>query len=84
MVKRNTVIADYEKGGINMFNVKSFFNSLKLSWINKMFNSNVACWKNIPLYYISKFKMGMNILNCNCSFDQINTEDYEHGSNVLL
>jgi len=72
-VKRNTVIADYERGGMNIFHVELFFNSLKMSWIKKLNNSSVACWKNIPLYYVNKLGMGINVFNCNCSFNQINT-----------
>ena len=34
-VKRNTAIADFDMGGIKMFHVNSFFNSLKMSWIKK-------------------------------------------------
>ena len=70
-VKRCTIIADYEQGGINMFNVKIFFDSLKLSWIKKLVNAEVACWKNIPLYYINKFGMGLMLFNSNCTFKQI-------------
>ena len=73
-VKRNTIIADYEKGGINVFNVKLFFDSLKLSWIKKLIDPDVACWKNIPLYYINKCGMGMTLFNWNCNFSQINDE----------
>ena len=29
-VKRNTVIADYDKGGINMFHIKVFFRFIKI------------------------------------------------------
>ncbi len=61
-VKRNTVIADYVKGGINMFNVNIYFKSLRLSWIKKLINPDIACWKNIPLYYINQFGLGMNVL----------------------
>jgi hypothetical protein len=75
-VKRNTVIADYDKGGINVFHVKLFFDSLKMSWVNKLNNSDIACWKNIPLYYINKLGMGMNVFNCNCKFKQINNQCY--------
>jgi len=73
-VKRNTIIADYSKGGIDVFNVKLFFDSLKLSWIKKLINQDVACWKNIPLYYINKCGMGMTLFNWNCNFSQINED----------
>ena len=35
VVKRNTIIADFDMGGIKIFHVKSFLNSLKMSWIKK-------------------------------------------------
>ena len=73
-VKRNTVIADYDKGGINMFHIKVFFDSLKLSWIKKLNNSDIACWKNISLYYVNTLDIGMNVFNCNCTFKQLNNQ----------
>ena len=44
-VKRNTAIADFDMGGIKMFHVNSFFNSLKMSWIKKLANEEVAVLK---------------------------------------
>ena len=73
-VKRNTVIADFDKGGINMFNIKLYFDSLKISWVKKLHNTTVACWKNIPLYYMNTLGIGVNIFNCNCNFKQIHSQ----------
>ena len=74
-VKRNTVIADFDKGGINMFNIKLYFDSLKMSWVKKLNNNSVvACWKNIPLYYMNTLAIGVNIFNCNCTLKQINSQ----------
>jgi len=73
-VKRNTVIADFDKGGINMFNIKMFLDSLKMSWIKRLSSVETAVWKNIPLYYIKKLGMDLNVFNCNCNFNQINSK----------
>ncbi len=73
-VKRNTIIGDIDKGGLNVFNVKLFFDSLKLNWVKKLNDPEVACWKNIPLYHVNKFGIGLNAFNFKCTFDQINND----------
>ena len=73
-VKRDTVIADFDMGGIKMFHVSSFFNSLRMSWIKKLANEEVAVWKNIALYLVSKTGLGINLFNCNCSLTKMNAE----------
>ena len=73
-VKRNTAIADFDMGGIKMFHVNSFFNSLKMSWIKKLANEEVAVWKNIALYHVSKTGLRIDLFNCNCSLKEMNAE----------
>jgi len=70
-VKRNTIIADFDMGGIKMFHVKSFFDSLKMSWIKKLVNEEVAVWKNIALYHIYKCGLGIELFNCNSSLKKL-------------
>ena len=33
-VKRNTMIANFEMGGLNMINIESYFTSLRASWVS--------------------------------------------------
>ena len=74
-VKRNTAIADFDMGGIKMFHVNSFFNSLKMSWIKKLANEEVAVLKNIALYHVSKTGLRIDLFKiCNCSLKKMNAE----------
>jgi hypothetical protein len=73
-VKRKTTISDYKMGGIKMFHVKSFFESLKLSWIKKLVDDDVAVWKNIALYHVRKIGLNTNVFQCNCSIKTMNID----------
>lgn len=45
-VKRNTVIGNYEDGGLKMPHVLSFVHALKISWIKRVLDpDNYAPWK---------------------------------------
>ena len=46
-VKRKTIISDFDDGGINMFYVSGFFDSLKLSWVKKITNNEITMWKTL-------------------------------------
>jgi hypothetical protein len=54
-VKRLTLIRDYEKGGLNMVDINSYFKSLKVSWIKRLLSSETSNWKDIPRKYLDKF-----------------------------
>ena len=54
--------------------VNSFFNSMKMSWIKKLANEEVAVWKNIALYHVSKTGLRIDLFNCNCSLKEMNAE----------
>jgi hypothetical protein len=73
-VKRKTTISDYNMGGIKLFHVKSFFESLKLSWIKKLVDDEVAVWKNIALYHVRKTDLDLNVFQCNCSIKSMNID----------
>ena len=38
-VKRTTMIASYEKGGLNMIDINSYFKMLKIKWVLKLVQS---------------------------------------------
>jgi hypothetical protein len=38
-VKRNTLIGDFEKGGLKMIDIESYFISLKASWVSRLADS---------------------------------------------
>jgi hypothetical protein len=54
-VKRNTLIGDFEKGGLKMIDIDSYFISLKVSWISRLNDSKFSNWKLIPLKYLNVF-----------------------------
>ena len=35
-VKRNTLIGDFEKDGLKMIDIESYFISLKVSWVSRL------------------------------------------------
>ena len=35
-VKRNTMIEDFEKGGLKMIDIESYFISLKATWVSRL------------------------------------------------
>ena len=35
-VRRNTLIGDFEKGGLKMIDIESYFISLKASWVSRL------------------------------------------------
>ena len=54
-VKRNTLIGDFEKGGLKMVDIESYFISLKASWISRLADSKFSNRKLIPLTYLNAF-----------------------------
>ena len=53
------------------FRTSRYLPTKVLSWIKKLVNAEVACWKNIPLYYINKFGLVLMLFNSNCTFKGI-------------
>ena len=58
-IKRDIVVKEYINGGLQMVNLVAYINSLKLSWIRRMFTSE-GKWKKI---ITSKVDM-MKLSNC--------------------
>jgi hypothetical protein len=54
-VKRNTLIGDFEKGGLKIIDIESYFISLKASWVSRLTDSKFSKWKLIPLKYLNVF-----------------------------
>lgn len=59
-VKRTTMIASYEKGGLNMIDINSYFKMLKIKWVLKLVQSTDENWSIIPKLYLNK--LGKNLL----------------------
>ena len=54
-IKRNTLIGEKSKGGLEMCDVPSFFNSLKIKWITSLCNCKNANWTILPNYFLNIF-----------------------------
>ena len=71
-VKRKTLIAENDKGGLKMVHLHSFLKSLRISWIKRILNTNISTWKNIPLFEFSLNDLNLNIFKCNCCYENLN------------
>ena len=52
-IKRSVLINTYEKGGLNMADIDSYFKSLKTSLVTRLTNTSLANWKVIPMKYFN-------------------------------
>ena len=46
-IKRNTLIADFEDGGLKMIHLQQFNAYLKISWIKRFFSNLKGGWQKI-------------------------------------
>ena len=69
-IKRNVMIAPIPCGGINMIDIKSFFKSLKASWVKRIIEAKQATWNIFGKEYFKTF--GENDLILKMSFSDIN------------
>ena len=55
-IKRKHLTQTYQKGGLKMLNIDLFINSIKCSWIKRLFdNTNHGQWKTFYLNEIKKY-----------------------------
>ena len=60
-VKRNTMIGNFEMGGLNMIDIESYFASLTASWVSRFVSGEMNNWKLIPYKYFRQFGKGPTI-----------------------
>ena len=63
-VKRNTVIADYEHGGLKMLDIECFLEAQKVIWVKRLLKSEEGSWNVYPKYLLDKM-LGKNSFQCN-------------------
>jgi hypothetical protein len=63
-VKRMTIIADYEKGGLKMLDINSFLKAQKVMWVKRLMSPEQGSWKALPTLFLNDF-MGINTFKCN-------------------
>jgi hypothetical protein len=63
-IKRQTLIAEYEKGGLKMLDMCSFLKAEKAMWVKRFMTSDKASWKAAPTFYLNEF-LGTDTFRCN-------------------
>ena len=60
-IKRSIIIQDFNKGVLRMLDLQCFIQSLKVTWMSRLFKSTSSSWIDIfeqwvcPIYKITKF-----------------------------
>lgn len=72
-VKRKTMEADYENGGIKMINMITLQKCFNLRWAGKLFENteNEQQWTFIPKWHIEKIAKNNNIFYTNCKVKEM-------------
>ena len=73
-VKRNTMIGNFEMGGLNMIDIGSYFASLRASWVSRFVSGEMDNWKLIPHKYFRQFGKNWLIFSMNIEYKKI--KDY--------
>jgi hypothetical protein len=64
-VKRNVIIESYERGGLQMVDIKSYFIALKAFWVSRLVTGHPSNWKLIPLKYFKATGTHWLVFNMN-------------------
>ena len=73
-VKRNLIINSYEREGLQMIDIKSYFISLKATWVSRLVTGNIFNWKLILLKYFNA--IGKNWLVFSMNLDSTKSLNY--------
>jgi hypothetical protein len=68
-IKRKTLIADYEKGGLRMLDINSFLKAQKAMWVKRLTQPGNASWKALPLLSLESL-LGIDTLKCNMKCEE--------------
>jgi hypothetical protein len=52
-IKRKTIIANYENGGLKMLDLKSFIIAQRVIWVKRLTKTKAASWKAFPEYILN-------------------------------
>ena len=76
-IKRKTLIADYENGGMKMLDIESFLKAQKAMWAKRLCSKETASWKAIPNFFFN-WLLGSDTWKCNmsCKEKQPNFPDF--------
>ena len=65
-IKRTTLIAEYEKGGLKMLDIESFTKAQKVTWVKRLVSNDGGSWKALPTLFFKEL-LGENTFKCNTS-----------------
>ena len=54
-IKRNSVIGDYDEGGLKMIHLESFVRTKHIMWIKRLLSDSFHDWKRIPNLLFKKY-----------------------------
>ncbi len=64
-IKRNSIIGNYEKGGLKMVDIESQFEAIKAAWVSRIVNSDTNTWAILARYYVNMFGHNYFVLQMN-------------------
>ena len=62
-IRRKTLIAEYERGGLKMLDIYSFIKAQKAMWVKRLMSSDNGSWKALPNLYLQQL-LGPNTFKC--------------------
>ena len=69
-ISRSTLNGKISNGGLNLFDIETFFNAQKIKWVKALLEPNIATWKIIPQFYLENY--GKQILIFSMNIENIN------------
>ena len=54
-IKHDTLCMDYSKGGLKKYDIVSKVQSLKLSWVGRLYDESNHAWKKLPKFLIHNY-----------------------------
>jgi hypothetical protein len=76
-IKRDTIISNYEDGGLKMLDIESFIKAQKVMWVKRLSTGEKASWKAVPYFYYD-WLLGPDTWKCNlsCKIQQKHFSDF--------
>ena len=77
-VSRVSTINEYSEGGLKMIDLECMVKSLRLAWVERIFNNNDGIWKRYLGHKLQPFS-GLFFMNCNYDIkDYIISSQFHH------
>ncbi len=86
-IKRNSIIGNYEKGGLKMIDIESQFEAIKAAWVPRIVNSGINAWATLARHYLNMFGKDYFVLQMSFkskkTFDAINQVPFFYQEVIL-